>query len=208
MRIVFLVEGDTEQKTFPPFFRRWLASRQLMHVGIRAISLDGGAKFAKEAAQRAQDLLSGRTKERIEAVFGVLDVHGNLSDGSDAKIQRSVEEIETLVGDPRFRMFYAKFETEAWLLSDKSIFPTDIQARIASAGAPESRARPAKDLDSWYRTDLGSQYKKTVNGFNLFSRLDPDIAAHKCPHLRKILDALLDVATSGTASGTPPHLSR
>lgn len=41
---------------------------------------------------------------------------------------------------------------------------------------------------------MRSDYKKTVDGANLFADLDPAVAYEKCPHLKAMLDTLLSLA--------------
>ena len=37
-------------------------------------------------------------------------------------------------------------------------------------------------------------YKKTVDGQRLFAKLDPSVAAKKCPHLTELLAEMLQLA--------------
>jgi len=51
---------------------------------------------------------------------------------------------------------------------------------------------PSKRLDSLYPRG----YKKTSNGANVLRELDPTAARDKCPHLKLMLDTMLDLAKS------------
>ena len=49
---------------------------------------------------------------------------------------------------------------------------------------------PSKLLGRLYREKTKREYKKRSHGAELFSRLDPDRAAAKCPALKALLDDL------------------
>jgi len=89
-------------------------------------------------------------------------------------------------------------ETEAWLLSQPSIFPTALQEEIAAnTQRPElvnSHEHPAKFLHRLYTAHLNRGYKKVTDGNALFGKLDPAVACSKCPHLKAMLDDMLALA--------------
>jgi len=49
-------------------------------------------------------------------------------------------------------------------------------------------------LRNLYRTKTKGSYKEIINGTDLFGRLDPNLAYQRCPHLRQMLDDMLDLA--------------
>ena len=53
---------------------------------------------------------------------------------------------------------------------------------------------PAKLLNSVYNQTTRRDYKKVSNGRQLFAKLDPSIAAGKCPYLNRMLEELLSMA--------------
>ncbi len=53
---------------------------------------------------------------------------------------------------------------------------------------------PAKLLDRVYQQHTGKGYKKTTYGKQLFAKLDPSIAAPKCPYLKSMLVEMLKLA--------------
>jgi hypothetical protein len=59
---------------------------------------------------------------------------------------------------------------------------------------------PAKLLERLYPLHIKKTYKKVVNGKELFDKLDPNIAYHKCPKLKELLDKMLALAQSGGSS--------
>jgi hypothetical protein len=78
--------------------------------------------------------------------------------------------IEQDVNNDRFRQFFAVHETEAWLLSDATIFP-DAVRKVFPARRPEEvnfNEPPSYFLDKIYRDRLKKSYKKVIDGRNLF----------------------------------------
>ena len=96
---------------------------------------------------------------------------------------------------PRFVQHFAMHETEAWLLSDPKIFPKVIaDAFTPRTAKPETvnfNEPPAKLLERLYREKLKRNYRKTIDGANLFANLAPDIALARCPHLAEMLEDTL-----------------
>ena len=106
-----------------------------------------------------------------------------------------IRDMENRVGDARFRMFFAVHELEAWLLSQPEIFPKPIAHAVSRiSNAPEDvdfDAPPSKRLCEFFQQETGRKYKKTTHGIQYFSKLDPEIAAQKCPELRRMLEVML-----------------
>jgi Domain of unknown function (DUF4276) len=105
---------------------------------------------------------------------------------------------EKAVNRPRFRMFFAVHEVEAWILSQPELLPTEVRASVTKLAArPEGvnfDRPPSKRLETAYYSKMGRSYKKTTDGKALFQRLDPMIVANKCPRLRTMLDEMLRLA--------------
>ena len=55
---------------------------------------------------------------------------------------------------------------------------------------------PAKLLKRVYYKETNRNYKKVTNGKQLFKNLNPEIAAEKCPNLKKLLNEMLTMAES------------
>ncbi len=53
---------------------------------------------------------------------------------------------------------------------------------------------PKALLRRLYRDSTGSNYKQTIDGPKLFSKLNPEEAYNKCPHLKEMLDEMLALA--------------
>ena len=204
MRFLLFVEGETEEKGVHSFIRRWLDAQGLQHVGVTSVGFKGSGHFVDDAPAKAEARLSDSRANQVIAIIGLLDLlrlpegygQGNTA---NEKYQSAKQQIEREVGNDRYRQFFTVHESEAWLLSSPAIFPSAVQPRVqALSSQPEhvnSMTPPAVRLGTAYRTAFKNKgYKKTVDGSSLFAKLDPDIAAGKCPHLRQMLDTMLDLA--------------
>jgi len=81
-------------------------------------------------------------------------------------------------------------------LSKHAIFPPEVRQHLPQR-APETinTTEPPKALlRRLYRQHTGKNYKETVNGPELFRKLNPDDAYTKCPHLSAMLDDMLAFA--------------
>lgn len=202
MRFVLFVEGHTE-KALPQFLRRWLNPQLIQPVGIQAVQFDGAADMIKDLPARTERFLNA-PKQDVLAVIGLLDFHAlplTIPAEQETVTERCAWAklyLEQKVGSPKFRQFFAVHETEAWLLSQPSIFPAAVRTEIAGrAQHPETvnnQEPPAMLLQNLYRAKTRSDYKKTVDGTNLFGDLDPAVAYGKCPHLKAMLDNMLSLA--------------
>lgn len=114
------------------------------------------------------------------------------------RLDWATEHIEGLVGRERFHQFFAVHEIEAWLLSQPDIFPRDVQTTLPKSIKPPERINfdkpPGSLLNSLYKQATRKGYKKFVNGPALFEKLDPSVAYAKCPHLKRLLHTMLELA--------------
>ena len=149
--------------------------------------------------------LNSPDSEQIIGAIGLLDLYGpnffpdHISSTRD-RHDWAVAHFQAEVGHPKFRMFFAVHEIEAWILSQPQLLPASIRNGLPGrTSQPESvnfNEPPAKLLDRLYRTHEGSGYKKIVYGNKLFDRLDPSVAYDKCPYLARMLDEMLTMARS------------
>lgn len=93
-------------------------------------------------------------------------------------------------------MHFAVHEFEAWLLADPKVFPAEVQSALPGLSPEQvnSARPPSQRLRQIYESKMGRSYRKTVDGVRLFSKLDPDVAATKCPYLAKMLEDLLSLS--------------
>lgn len=201
MRFVLFVEGDTERKGLPEFLKRWLDARfPTTRTGVHPVHFVGSSLLLKDACTKAHQHLQDPA---VIAVVALLDLYGR---GGYPEDRRTVHDryvwarrhLEKAVDHPRFRHFLAVHESEAWLLSDSSIFPRSIREALPKGlREPEDidfGKPPSVLLNLLYVKATGRRYKKVVNGKDLFDRLDPEVAYQKCPHLRQMLDEMSRLA--------------
>jgi hypothetical protein len=203
VKVVLFVEGYTERKAIPSFLKRWLDPQLKQSVRIQPVRYEGWSEFKQKIAKSAQMHLNGPDAQEIIAAVGLLDLYGptffpgHLSSQSE-RHDWAKTHFENAVGHPKFRMFFAVHEIEAWILSQPQLLPAAIRNGLPGRTAqPESvnfNEPPAKLLDRLYRTHTDSDYKKIVYGKSLFDRLDPSVAYSKCPYLAKMLDEILAMA--------------
>lgn len=203
MRFILFVEGYTEREAVGPFLKRWLNPHLTRPVGIQPVRFNGWRRLVDDIATRARIHLDGPKGSDVIAAIGLLDLYGPdfyPRDRSSAEERRlwAVKEIEARVNHPRFRMFFAVHELEAWILSQPENLPHAVREALPSkVNQPESidfDEPPAKLLDRLYETRTGRGYKKRTYGRNLIDKLDPAVACQKCPRLAEMLDYMVHAA--------------
>lgn len=211
MKFLLIVEGHTEHSAVPDFLRRWLHSRNSLskRVGINTANLKGGGQelFDKIVAKAEYYLKGGGQDAKIIAVFGMLDLYNPSFDElwepaglatADERYDWAVKHISNRVNHDQFRMFFAVHEVEAWLLSQ----PGNLRVKLSKPDLAECKrpeeinfvTPPSKWLNQRYNRNLKKNYRKIVDGNQLFSKLDPDVAYRKCHYLRKMLDEMETLA--------------
>ncbi len=206
MKIILLVEGGTEQKALPAFFRRWLKGQHVDPLpAISAVNAEGCGNHIKECARRTELHLKNPD---VIAVFGLLDIYGaNNIPGHCRTVEEKCGHLRQLlekeVGSPKFRQHFAVHELEAWLLSDPTIFPPAVRKGLpAKAARPEtvnSTEPPSKLLARLYRKAKDREYRKVTDGTSLFASLDPNLAYAKCKALAALLDDMLACLQAATS---------
>lgn len=201
MKFVLFVEGHTERLAVPGFLKRWLDPRLASPVGIKPVRFEGWNDYKKDIPKKVALNLSGKAGVDVIAGIGLLDLYGPTfyPEGTldaVARLAWAKEHLETRVGNPRFRQYFAVHELEAWLLAAPAVLPKDL--RKALPRSPPEKVNfaepPARLLDRLYQSRLNRRYKKTTDGTNLFRALDPAIAYAKCPNLKLLLDEMLQMA--------------
>ena len=203
MKFVLFVEGHAERKAIGAFLKRWLDPQLQSPVGISTVRFSGYGELLRDVAKRAKTVLNDpRGGSDVIAVVSLLDFYGPTFsyprgvDGVQERCQWAKQHIEGLVDHERFRHFFAVHEFEAWLLSTPGLFPREVQQHLPRQ-APETvnTNRPPKTLlRELYRLHTGRNYKETVNGPDLFARLNPVEAYGRCPNLKALLDDMLQLA--------------
>jgi len=204
MKYVLFVEGRTEKQALRDFLRRWLDPQLPKHVGIRVVRFDGWRDYLNHIKKKVALNLSGDAGVDVIAGIGLLDLYGPTfyPDGVSAVARRYIwgkKHIEEKVKHQKFRQYFAVHETEAWLLSDAGILPSQVAGALPGNLNPEAVnfiEPPSKLLARLYQSKLNTTYKKVTDGANLFQALKPDLAYEKCPYLKQLLDDLLTLARS------------
>lgn len=206
MKFIIVVEGKTEKNVIEDFLQRYLNKHLEINVGVRAIDREGVAELIKDLPAITDKWLDKKHSGDVIGVFGFADLYGLPVDYPksittvSAKIKWAKSEIEKSITQKSFRMFFAVHELEAWLLSDLSIFPTNVKRVLSKDKRKPENVNfdepPAKLLKRVYYKETNRNYKKVTNGKQLFKNLNPEIAAEKCPNLKKLLNEMLTMAES------------
>ena len=200
MKFILVAEGHTEEQ-LPAFIKRWLDPRLASRVGIHLVRLPGWGAVEDGIADRARAYLEGPSADEIVAVVGLLDLYGpdfypDHTRNAQERYDWAARYFEQRVNHPRFRMFFAVHEIEAWILSQPENLPHRVAERVPDR-PPETinfGEPPSKLLDRLYHASHGKGYVKPADGRRLFAKLDPSIAASKCPHLDAMLQEMLSMA--------------
>lgn len=202
MKFLLFVEGRTEKNSIADFIKGWLGPRLSRPVGISVIEFKGFGEYLKEIKERVELHLSSKNQQEIIAALGLLDLYGpTIFPAGLSPIQKAVwgkEHIERQVNSQRFRQHFAIHETEAWLLAHEEILPRAVRDSLpARCSHPETvnlNEPPSRLLGRLYRDHLNRDYRKTIDGKNLFLKCSPGIVAAKCPHFSRLLTDMEQLA--------------
>ncbi len=203
MRFILLVEGDTEKFAIAEFLKRWLDPQLAQPVGIKVVNFHGNSRLVRKIVAKAQDYLDGPDATEIVAVIGLLDLYGldfypaELTAAKD-RHEWAVNEFQSQVSRPKFRMFFAVHELEAWILGQPDVLPRIVRDALPRTVADPERIDfdepPTKLLNRVYRSSTRKDYKKTTYGKQLFGKLTPAVVVGKCPYLKAMLGEMLELA--------------
>lgn len=205
MRFVFLVEGHTERKCLPDFTKRWLDARLPARVGVTVVRHDGWGELLRDLPTKVPLHLK---KDDVIAVVALLDLYGpTIYPAGMNAVQRrdwGRKHYEALISNPRFRLYFAMHETEAWILSNPDLLPEKVRRGLpGKAKQPETvnfDEPPSKLLMRLYREKHHTPYRKLIDGADLFKRLDPDRVHKLCPSFEEMMDELLALAVAKGAA--------
>jgi hypothetical protein len=210
MRFILFCEGQTE-RLMSPFIKRWLDSKLTQKVRVHPVRFNGWRQMVDDVCVKADLWLNGNGSQDVIAVISLLDLYGptiypkNLTTSGE-RYDWLTKHMEGRCRQTRFRHYCAVHETEAWLLSQPSLFPHDVRPFIEKIREPEkvnNDKPPSKLLNELYLAKTGKKYKKTVNGQDLFSKLDPELATQKCPHLKAMLDHMVELGQAAIDAKCP-----
>jgi hypothetical protein len=211
LKFILFVEGVTEKKALPEFLKRWIDPRVAQPVGIKIVRFEGWRDYVDEIAKKVKLNLSGKSGTEVIAAIGLLDLYGPTfyPKGlvtSEQRYSWAKKWLETKVDHGQFHQHFAVHETEAWLLADPDILPLEVRRSLPRKSRQPEQVNfnepPAKLLERLYRQTLRETYKKVIDGYDLFGRLNPSTAFEKCPHLAAMLnDMLLMANDAGLGAG-------
>ncbi|MBI2302203.1 MAG: DUF4276 family protein [Armatimonadetes bacterium] len=211
---VVVAEGGTERRVLGPLLQRWLATRFASAPGVKVHSASGLGKHQKLREQLARLTPDAPGANEVIAVISLLDLHGcGLTFPPSywslkQRIRWATRRIETGADAPRFHHCFAVHEVEAWLLAQPEVFPAEVRRRLRKLAVNPEEVDdldpPAARISEAYRGALNRAYEKVRDGARLFGRLDPEIAASRCPNLRLLLDLLYRCACDFGVEPLPP----
>ena len=206
MKFVLFVEGHTERRAISPFLKRWLDAKLPNRVGITVSRFEGCREFITDVEQRTRITLNAPSGRDVLGIIGLLDWYGmplevpSRIETRQERVDWATQEIENRVSDARFKMFFAVHEFEAWLFSDATVFPSSVRERLVRDGrlpeAVNDGEPPARLLERLYPQCVNRDYKKRVDGVQMFGKLDPKMVYDKCPNFRRLADTMLEMAQS------------
>jgi uncharacterized protein DUF4276 len=207
MKFVLLVEGASEKKGIASFLKQYLDSQLSQPVGIQVVDMGGYGDFKKKAHRKAEMHINRPDRDQIIAVVGLLDLYGpQFSDfypsdqtSTQQRYEWGVNYFEREVNNPRFRMFFAVHEFEAWIFSQPEVLPRLDRDLLPQGLRPPEEINfdrpPSNLLGELYRRAFRNRgYKKVTDGPEMFSRLNPMTAYNRCPNLKQMLDGMLALA--------------
>ena len=157
------MEGKTEGDAAAAFLKRWLDPQLRQPEGIQSVPFDDYADLVRKMATKAQMHLQGRNQSEIVAVIALLDLYGPKfyppdKKTADERFAWGKDHFEKQVGLARFRMFFAVYEFEAWLLSQPDIFPRDINEALQDKAAQPEKGQFRRATGQVARPNLQTEY--------------------------------------------------
>jgi hypothetical protein len=205
VRFILFVEGRTEQSGIVSFLKRYLDPPRLKErVGITCVQFEGWSDLVKDLRKFAHlHLNDPKHRDQTIGLIALLDLYGpsfypHHRTTASERLSWAKAHFEKMVNHPKFRMFFAVHEVEAWFLSDLSLFPPEIRKALSSKTKnPESvnfDTPPKAVLKRLYREKLRREYKQVTQGIEFFAKLDPEAASALCPYLQLMLDEMVALA--------------
>ena len=207
MRFIQFVEGHTEKKGIAGFLKRYLDPPRLRQaVGIKVIRFDGWSDLVKDLPKIARlHLDDPKHRDETIGLIALLDLYGPTfypghARSADERWGWAKQHFEKGVNHPKFRMFFAVHEVEAWFLSHPALFPKELHGALKAKARQPERVNfedpPKRLLRRLYREKMERDYKEITQGSEFFSRLDPSKVAAVCPRLRAMLEEMVAMAGS------------
>jgi Domain of unknown function (DUF4276) len=205
VRFILFLEGHTEQSGIARFLKRYLDPPRLKErVAITCVRFAGWSEMVKDLGQLAYlHLNDPKYRDQTIGLVALLDLYGpsfypSHVETASQRVSWAKAHFEKKVKHPKFRMFFAVHEVEAWFLSDLSLFPSELRKALSrKVKKPESvnfDTPPKALLKRLYREKLKREYKQVTQGIEFFAQLDPKAASAMCPYLKAMLDDMVSMA--------------
>jgi uncharacterized protein DUF4276 len=204
LKFILFVERHTEKKGIAGFLKRYLDPRLGQRVGMKVIRFDGWSDLIKDLPELAKLHLDDPDhRDETIGLIALLDLYGPTfypghARSPDQRCKWAKQHFEKTVKHPKFRMFFAVHEVEAWFLSDPGLFPSQLRGSLKAKTRQPERVNfdnpPKKLLRGLYREKLKQAYKEITQGLEFFSNLDPSTVADACPHFRAMLEEMAAMA--------------
>lgn len=209
MRLVFIVEGETEQNILKEFFAPYIAG----FSKVETINARGVGKLKQEFKTIAElELLNQDT-----VVFCLFDLYEApfklphyISSNADPNlaiykyIQKYMKDQISEEFRERFFSFPVMQEVETWLLADFVALQAYFGKSIKPYPSPESIVHPANEIKQMlWKFKKQDNYSKALEGKRLFSLASAErVYNDSCPHFEEIINQLLILQGK-----TPPKLA-
>lgn len=193
MRVVLLVEGDTET-ALKEHLRRFLAERANLE-NKQPLGLDTRQNVTDIKSKLVHRVRLELQKSDVLAVVGLVDVFPKYKDATDAKTQ-----LRNAAGNhPQFYAHAAQYDVEAWLLPYWNDICRRLRVQRQSPGSDPEQVNganpPAHRLQELYRLakPKARKYAKVTEMRTLLANKDLTVAANQCPELKAFLNTLLNL---------------
>ena len=192
--IVVIAEGPVEKairKKLGDFVKEQCGDKPKRRLTFRK---SNGPIETPKTKRIIDSLLQDR---KIEAVVLLTDLHPDYSYVATAK-----KKLMAWAGNnSRVHVHVAKYEFEAWLLSDWEMILKRAKIKNQSPWGPNPEEidgnpenKPSKRLERLFRSGKQKQnYKKVADGVELFNQLDLNLVAAKCPEFKRFINTLLNL---------------
>ena len=141
MKFILFVEGHTEDNALPEFLNRCLNEKLTTRVGVKSVRFEGWHQLVKDAAGKVHEYLNQPKGLMTLSPSLAFDLYGPTfyppeKSTSTERYNWAKAYMEKQVGHAKFRQFFAVHETEAWLLSDPTNFPFEIEKALIDKYPP------------------------------------------------------------------------
>lgn len=199
MKIVLIVEGQTE-KIFFPHLRSYLETHLANAMpSIRTQKFDGRIPKGEKLRRLVEQLLNDGERS-ADHVIALTDVYTGTNPPDFRDAADAINKMRSWVGnESRFHPHAAQYDFEAWLLPYwKTIQKLAGHNKSAPVGAPEAvnhSKPPAHHIAEVFKIgSRGGAYVKTRDAARILRDNDLAVAIAACPQLKSMVNTILTVS--------------